>query len=89
MKTFDSEVGTEVAQEARKRDVATGQSRDLFSARPAPAVRTRQKPAPELAAARVLCNQLKRKRVTADKKRIIHLICLNLVAVLKKKSFQA
>jgi len=89
MKTFDSEVGTEVAQEARNREVTPGQSRDLFAARPAPAVKhSRRKAAPELAAARVLCNQLKRKRVSAEKKRIIHLICLNLVAILKKKSPQ-
>jgi hypothetical protein len=83
MKTFDSEVGNEAVQEARERE-ASGQSRDLFSARPAPAVKSRRRPVPELAAARVLCNQLKRKRVSADKKRIIHLICLNLVAILKR-----
>jgi hypothetical protein len=88
MKTFDSEVGNEVVQEARKREAA-GQSRDLFSARPAPAVKNRRRPAPELAAARVLSRQLPRKRVSAEKKRIIHLICLNLVALLKRRSQQA
>jgi len=88
MKTFDSEVGNEVVQEARERE-ATGQSRDLFSARPAPAVKSRRRPAPELAAARVLCRQLPRKRVSAERKRIIHLICLNLVAILKRRSQQA
>ena len=67
-----------------------GRSPDLFSPRPAPAARTRKiRAAPELAAARVLCNQLKRKRVSAEKKRIIHLICLNLVAILKRRSQQA
>ena len=66
---------------------ATG---DLFSARPAPAIRTRQRgTAPELAAARVLCHQLKRKRLAVEKKRIIHQICLNLVAILKRRSPQA
>ena len=88
MKTFDPEAGNEAVIEARESGAA-GQSRDLFSARPAPAVKSRRRPAPELAAARVLCNQLKRKRVGAEKKRIIHLICLNLVATLKRRSPQA
>jgi len=42
--------------------------------------------APELTAARVLCNQLRRQRAGAQKKRIVHLICLNLLAVLKRRS---
>jgi len=42
--------------------------------------------APELALARVLCNQLRRKRLSTEKKRIVHLICLNLLAVLKRPS---
>jgi hypothetical protein len=84
MKTFDRE------HHEAKRDHASGQSRDLFSARPTPAAKTRKmRAAPELAAARVLCNQLKRKRISAEKKRIIHLICLNLVTVLKRRSPQA
>ena len=92
MKSLDSE-SRAAAMEARTRD-AHGQPRDLFSARPATANRlanrpTRAKPAAELTAARVLCHQLKRKRVSADKKRIIHLICLNLVAVLKRRSQEA
>lgn len=84
----------------RKHDAAAGLeapgrgntpvSQDLFSARPAPAARTRKlRTAPELTAARVLCNQLKRKRVSAERKRIIHLICLNLVTILKRRSPQA
>jgi hypothetical protein len=65
-------------------------SGDLFSSRPAPAIKLRKRgTAPELAAARVLCHQLKRKRVSAERKRIIHLICLNLVAILKRGSPQA
>jgi len=84
MKTFDRE------HEARNKGPASGPSQDLFSARPAPAAKTRKmRAAPELAAARVLCNQLKRKRISAEKKRIIHLICLNLVTVLKRRSPQA
>jgi len=65
-------------------------SGELFPARPAQAARGRKhRPAPEIAAARVLCHQLKRKRISAEKKRIIHLICLNLVAILKRRSPQA
>jgi hypothetical protein len=90
MKTFDTRHGRGTAPDAREPDIASAQSQDLFSSRPAPAVRSRKrKPAPELAAARVLCNQLKRKRISAEKKRIIHLICLNLVAILKRRSQQA
>lgn len=63
---------------------------ELFYARPSPAVKGRKhRAAPEIAAARVLCHQLKRKRISAEKKRIIHLICLNLVAILKRRSQQA
>ena len=84
MKTFDRE------RQARDKGPASGPSQDLFSSRPAAAVRARKHTAaPELAAARVLCNQLKRKRISAEKKRIIHLICLNLVTVLKRRSQQA
>lgn len=90
MKTFDTQHGTGTAPDAREADIASGQSQDLFSSRTAPAVRSRKRrPAPELAAARVLCNQLKRKRISAEKKRIIHLICLNLVAILRRRSQQA
>ena len=88
MKTFESEAGTEVLE--RGGSGASGGSRDLFSSRAAPGARARKmRTAPEITAARVLCNQLKRKRVSAEKKRIIHLICLNLVAILKRKSQQA
>lgn len=62
-----------------------GESASLFS-EPAHgrSAGVRRRLAPELAAARVLCNQLRRKRVSAEKKRIVHLICLNLLAVLKR-----
>ena len=87
MKSLDSESKV-AALETRRRD-AHGH-RDLFSAKPAAADRPRRsKPAPELAAARVLSRQLPRKRVSAEKKRIIHLICLNLVALLKRRSQEA
>lgn len=40
-------------------------------------------------AARVLCHQLRRKRALPEKKRIVHLICLYLLAVLNRPSQQA
>jgi len=49
----------------------------------------RHRLAPELTAARVLCHQLRRKRALPEKKRIVHLICLNLLAVLNRPSQQA
>jgi len=67
------------------------ESGDLFSGEPAlkrsPGARRRL--APELTAARVLCHQLRRKRALPEKKRIVHLICLNLLAVLNRPSQQA
>jgi hypothetical protein len=78
------------AMEREPRGVPAGQSGDLFANGSAQGYTgRRRKAAPELAAARVLCHQLKRKRVSAEKKRIIHLICLNLVAILKRGSPQA
>lgn len=85
MKSLESE-SRAAAVEARRRDEP---SRDLFAARPQVATRPRSRPAPELAAARALSRQLPRKRVSAEKKRIIHLICLNLVALLKRRSQEA
>ena len=67
------------------------ESGDLFAGKPvsrrSPVARRRL--APELTAARVLCNQLRRKRAVNEKKRIVHLICLNLLAVLNRPSQQA
>ena len=66
----------------------TGTSRDLFGKMPYP----RRDPAlkaklpPELTAARVLCRQLRRKQAPRDKKRIAHLICLNLLSMLRHGS---
>jgi hypothetical protein len=65
-----------------------GESGDLFGkrsfARSAPMAR-RRLPA-ELMAARVLCRQLRRKQAPHEKKRIAHLICLNLLSLLKRES---
>ena len=72
----------------RAAPLVTPTSGELFAGKPLP----RRNPAakrslaPELTAARVLCNQLRRKRASAEKKRIVHLICLNLLAVLKRRS---
>ena len=67
------------------------ESGDLFAGdtvlKRSPAARRRL--APELTAARVLCNQLRRKRALPEKKRIVHLICLNLLAILNRPSQQA
>jgi len=39
---------------------------------------------PELTAAQALCRQLRRKHNRHDKQRVAHLICLNLIAMLKR-----
>ena len=67
------------------------ESDDLFAGKPAlrPSPAARRRLAPELTAARVLCNQLRRKRALPEKKRIAHLICLNLLAILNRPSQQA
>lgn len=66
----------------------TGQSGDLFGKRPltrsTPLVKRRLPP--ELTAARVLCRQLRRKQSPREKQRIAHLICLNLLSMLKHGS---
>ena len=66
----------------------TEKSGNLFVEKPIrrrPAV-IRPRAAPELAAARVLCHQLRNKQARPDKRRIVHLICLNLQAILKHRS---
>lgn len=65
-----------------------GESGDLFGEKPiarrGPA--NRRRTAPELAVARALCRQILRKQADPEKKRIAHLICLNLVSMLKNGS---
>ena len=62
------------------------QSGDLFGeksvSRGGPLVKPRL--APELTAARVLCRQLRRKQSRPEKQRIAHLICLNLLSMLRQ-----
>ena len=66
----------------------TGTSGDLFGKmaypRRDPAIRA--KLPPELTTARVLCRQMRRKQAPQDKKRIAHLICLNLLSMLRRGS---
>ena len=68
----------------RAAPLVTPASGDLFAGKPL----RRRTAAPELTAARVLCRQLGRKRVSAEKKRIAHLICLNLLAILNNRPSQ-
>ena len=65
----------------------TGVSGDLFGEMPNPrrdAV-TKRSFAPAIKTARVLCRELRHKRARPDKQRIAHLICLNLLSMLKHK----
>jgi hypothetical protein len=82
--------GWRTAPEASSADTPI-ESGDLFAGKPVPkrSPAAKRRLAPELTAARVLCNQLRRKRALPEKKRIVHLICLNLLAVLNRPSQQA
>ena len=83
----DSLLDAPAAQQA----AALIESGDLFAGRPVPkrSPGAKRRLAPELTAARVLCHQLRRKRALPEKKRIVHLICLNLLAVLNRPSQHA
>ena len=65
---------------------ASTKSHDLFGDRPVRLPRNdivlREEPA-ELKAARALSAQLRRKRTRRDKKQVAHLICLNLISMLR------
>jgi len=88
VKAFESAIDRDDERDARRMR-GESPSGSLFSAQPVRARRKKMRNAPELTAARVLCRQLPRKRVSAEKKRIVHLICLNLLAILKRRSPQA
>ncbi len=66
----------------------TGKSGDLFGKMPFPRRGPMVKPRlpPELTAARMLCRQLRRKQAPQEKQRIAHLICLNLLSMLRHGS---
>ena len=82
--------GGRASPEASSIDIRV-ESGDLFAGEAVPkrSPAAKRRLAPELTAARVLCNQLRRKRALPEKKRIVHLICLNLLAVLNRPSQQA
>ena len=63
----------------------TGESGDLFGELPIPRrdVATKRSFAPALTTARVLCRQLRRRQPRPEKQKIAHLICLNLLTMLK------
>jgi len=69
-----------------KYQCAAGESGDLFGAAltPAPSWLVTPSFAPELKTARVLCRQLRHKQARPDKMRIAHLICLNLLSMLRR-----
>ena len=86
MRTLKAADGPLPAREAGFK-ASAGESGSLFAGKPVFRSRAaKSRRAPELTAARVLCNQLRRQRAGAQKKRIVHLICLNLLAVLKRRS---
>lgn len=65
-----------------------GESSDLFGKMPSArsAQMARRRLPSELTTARVLCRQFRRKQAPHEKKRIAHLICLNLLSMLKRES---
>lgn len=67
---------------------ATGESGDLFGDRPISRrdAAKRRNSAPEIKTARVLCRQLRHKQPRPEKQRIAHLICLNLLSMLRHRS---
>ena len=70
---------------------ASGESGDLFGETPIPrreAVAKRGL-APALTTARVLCRQLRHRQPRPEKQRIAHLICLNLLSMLRNSSQRA
>lgn len=69
-----------------KYQCAAGESGDLFGSTviAAPNWLVMPNAAPELKTARVLCRQLRQKQTRPDKMRITHLICLNLLSMLRR-----
>jgi hypothetical protein len=69
----------------------SGESGDLFGETPIPrrdAV-TKRNFAPAIKTARVLCRELRHKQARPEKQRIAHLICLNLLSMLRRSSQRA
>jgi len=65
---------------------ASNEPRDLFGNSPIPrdVPVIKRAVSPELTAARSLCRQLRRIPAARDKQRIAHLICLNLLSMLRR-----
>ena len=67
---------------------ATGQSGDLFGEMPI--LRrdrvNKRSYAPALKTAQVLCRQLRRRQPRPEKQKIAHLICLNLLSMLRRNA---
>lgn len=64
-----------------------GSSRDLFGESPVRLPRNPialHKEPPELRAARALAAQIRHKRTRRDKQQVAHLICLNLISMLRQ-----
>ena len=70
---------------------AHGKSGDLFGETPIPRRETAPQRSfvPELKTARVLCRQMRHKQARPEKQRIAHLICLNLLSMLRQRSQRA
>ena len=66
----------------------TGESGDLFGEAPIPRrdAASQHSFAPALKTARVLCRQLRRRQPRPEKQKIAHLICLNLLSMLRHNS---
>jgi hypothetical protein len=66
----------------------TGESGDLFGQAPVQRrdAANKRSFAPEIKTARVLCRQLRHKQPRPEKQRIAHLICLNLLSMLRHSS---
>jgi len=89
VKSFETAIDKDDERDARRMR-GESPSGSLFPGQPLRAARAKKmRNAPELVAARVLCRQLPRKRASTEKKRIVHLICLNLLSVLKRRSQEA
>ena len=69
----------------------TGESGDLFGEVPIPRqdAASKRNFAPAIKTARVLCRQLRHKQPRPEKQRIAHLICLNLLSMLRQSSRRA
>lgn len=67
---------------------ANGECGDLFGETPIlrRSAVTKRGFAPALTTAQLLCRQLRHKRARPDKQRIAHLICLNLLSMLRRNS---